>query len=169
MNPVRFLPGSVIRSSYNYSMENISIYDLLVGCFISLGDDPGDVDLSYFDRMSEDEKLRHSIVENLKKVLQTRRGSVVHLPDFGIPDIRQIYFEEGTIDSVPKQIADTILKYEPRLTDVKVATTKFDEKNMRIALKVAAKIKGLPGKEVLLTEFSSTGWTKVVFERDKEQ
>lgn len=149
-------------------MENISIYDLLVGCFISLGDDPGDVDISYFDQISEDEKLRHSIVENLKKVLQTRRGSVLHLPDFGIPDIRQIYFEEGTIDSVPKQIADTILKYEPRLTDVKVAATNFDEKNMRIALKVAAKIKELPGKEVLLTEFSSTGWTKVVFERDKE-
>ena len=149
-------------------MENISIYDLLVGCFISLGDDPGDVDISYFDQISEDEKLRHSIVENLKKVLQTRRGSVLHLPDFGIPDIRQIYFEEGTIDSVPRQIADTILKYEPRLTDVKVAATNFDEKNMRIALKVAAKIKELPGKEVLLTEFSSTGWTKVVFERDKE-
>ena len=150
-------------------MENISIYDLLIGCFISMGDDPGDVDLSYFDRMSEDEKLRRSIVESLKMVLQTRRGSVIHLPDFGIPDIRQIYFEEGTIDAVPKQIADTIMKYEPRLTDVKVDATKFDEKNLRIALKVSAKIKELPGKEVLLTEFSSTGWTKVVFERDKEQ
>lgn len=149
-------------------MENLSIYDLLVGAFVSLGHDPGDMDLSYFDKMSEDEKLRRSIVENLKKVLQTRQGSVLHLPDFGIPDIRQIYFEEGTIDAVPKQIAETITKYEPRLTDVKVAASRFDEKNMRISLKVSAKIKELPGKEVLLTEFSSTGWTKVVFERDKE-
>ncbi len=75
-------------------MENISLYDLFVGCFISKGDDPGDVDLSYFDNLSEEEKLRHSIVENLKMVLQTRRGSVQHLPDFGLPDIRQIYFDE---------------------------------------------------------------------------
>lgn len=150
-------------------MENISLYDLLVGTFISLGDDPGDVDLSYFDRISEDEKLRRSIVENLKLVLQTRRGSVVHLPDFGIPDIRKVYFDEGTIDAIPKQIAETITKYEPRLTDVRVTTTDFDEKNLRVSLKVSAKIKELPGKEVLLTEFSSTGWTKVVFERDKTE
>jgi hypothetical protein len=33
---------------------------------------------------------------------------------------------------------------------------------------VAARIKEMPGKEVLLTEFSSTGWTKVVFERDEK-
>ena len=97
-------------------MESISLYDLLVGTFISMGDDPGDVDLSYFDRISEDEKLRRSIVENLKMVLQTRRGSVQHLPDFGIPDIRKVYFDEGTIDAIPKQIAETITKYEPRLT-----------------------------------------------------
>jgi type VI secretion system protein len=149
-------------------MESISLYDLLVGCFISLGDDPGDVDISYFDRLSEDEKLRRSIVENLKLILHTRQGSVLHLPDFGLPDIRQIYFEEGTIDSIPKQIAETITKYEPRLTNVQVTTTDFDEKNLRISLKVAARIKEMPGKEVLLTEFSSTGWTKVVFERDEK-
>jgi len=148
-------------------MENISLYDLLVGTFISMGDDPGDVDLSYFDRMSEDEKLRRSIVENLKMVLQTRRGSVQHLPDFGIPDIRKIYFDEGTIDAIPKQIAETIVKYESRLTDVRVTTTDFDERNLSVSLKVSAKVKEVPGKEVLLTEFSSTGWTKVVFERDK--
>ena len=150
-------------------MESISLYDLLVGTFISMGDDPGDHDLSYFDRMSEDEKLRRSIVENLKMVLQTRRGSVQHLPDFGIPDIRKIYFDEGTIDAIPKQIAETIIKYEPRLTDVRVTTTDFDERNLSVSLKVSAKVKEVPGKEVLLTEFSSTGWTKVVFERDKTE
>lgn len=149
-------------------MENISLYDLLVGSFISLGDDPGDVDVSYFENMTEDEKLRRSIVENLKMVLQTRRGSVKHLPDFGVPDIRQIYFDEGTIESVPRQISETILKYEPRLADVKVKKKSFDEKNLRITLEIFAKIKQIPGKEVLFTEFSSTGWTKVVFEKDIE-
>ena len=149
-------------------MTNISLYDLLVGSFISMGDDPGDVDESYFENMTEDEKLRRSIVENLKMVLQTRRGSVQHLPDFGVPDIRQIYFDEGTIESIPKQISETILKYEPRLEDVKVKKKSFDEKNLRITLEIFAKIKQIPGKEVLFTEFSSTGWTKVVFEKDME-
>jgi type VI secretion system lysozyme-like protein len=150
-------------------MENISLYDLLVGSFVSLGHDPGDVDLSYFDTMSEEEKLRRSIVENLKLVLQTRQGSVLHLPDFGIPDIRQIYFDEGTIDSVPKKISETILKYEPRLVDVRVKKKDFDDKNLRVTLEISAKIKDMPGKEVLFTEFSTTGWMKVVFERDKDK
>jgi type VI secretion system protein len=150
-------------------MENTSLYDLMVGCFISRGDDPGDVDESYFNHMTEDEKLHQSIVENLKMVLQTRQGSVQHLPDFGIPDIRQVYMDEGTVESIPKQIRDTILKYEPRLADVKVKRSNFDEKNLRITLEISAKIKELPGKEVLFTEFSSTGWTKVFFEKDQKK
>jgi type VI secretion system protein len=150
-------------------VENISLYDLLVGCFIFRGDDPGEVDVSYFDSMTEEEKLRQSIVENLKMILQSRRGSVEHLPDFGLPDIRQIYFDEGSIDSVPNLIRDTILKYEPRLEEVKVKRKNFDANNLRLSLEIYAKIKQLPGKEVLLTEFSSTGWLKVVFERDLQK
>ncbi|NOQ96534.1 MAG: type VI secretion system baseplate subunit TssE [Calditrichae bacterium] len=149
-------------------MDNLSLYDLLVGCFTLRGDDPGDVDDAYFDHIMEDEKLRQSIVENLTLVLQTRQGSVQHLSDFGIPDIRQIYFDEGTIESVPDRIRETILKYEPRLGEVRVKKKEFDERNMRMTLEISAQIKQTPGKEVLFTEFSTTGWTKVYFERDKE-
>ena len=149
-------------------MENCSLYDLLVGSFISRGDDPADVDDRYFESLPEDQKLRQSIIENLKMVLATRQGSVKHLPDFGIPDIKQIYFDEGPIESVPKRICETILKYEPRLTNVRVKKKNFDDKNLRITLEISAEIKQSPGKEILLTEFSSTGWTKVVFERDQQ-
>ncbi|MCK4894547.1 MAG: type VI secretion system baseplate subunit TssE, partial [Calditrichia bacterium] len=100
--------------------------------------------------------------------LQTRQGSVQHLSDFGIPDIRQVYFDEGTIESVPERIRETILKYEPRLGEVRVKKKEFDERNMRMTLEISAQIKQTPGKEVLFTEFSTTGWTKVYFERDKE-
>ena len=67
---------------------------------------------------------------------------------------------------MPKKISETILKYEPRLEDVRVRKKEFDDKNLRITLEISAKIKDVPGKEVLLTEFSTTGWTKVEFERD---
>ena len=150
-------------------MENLSLYDILTGYFVSEGIDPTDIEEDYFEKYSEDQKLRYSIIENLKMVLQTRRGSILHLPDFGIPDIRQIYFDEGTIDSVPIKIRETILKYEPRLSDVKVKKKVFDEKNLRVTLEISAKIKLVPGKEVIFTEFSSTGWTKVVFEKDMKR
>ena len=149
-------------------MDSVSLYDRLVGCFIFRGDDPENVPPDYFDRMTEEEKLRHSIVENIKMILQSRRGAIAHLPDFGLPDIRQIYFDEGSVDSVPKLIEATLLKYEPRLQEARVRRKDFDANNLRLSLEISAKIKDLRQNHLLLTEFSSTGWLKVVFDRDAE-
>ena len=150
-------------------MENISLYDLLVGQFSAEAKDPDNIDAAQFERMSEEKKLRQSIIENLHMILKTRQGSVQHLPDFGMPDILQVYFKSGnSIEPIKKQMKETILKYEPRIGDVRVDKTEFDQKNMRISLKIVASIKENPNKEVLLTEFSTTGWTKIVFERDNE-
>ena len=147
-------------------MENLSIYDLLVGCFIFKGDRPEDVDDSYFKNMSEGDKLRNSIIENLKMVLQSRGGTVRHLPDFGIPDIRKAYYEDGSLDAIPKQIQRTIERYEPRLEDIRVRQKRSDrdkvEKDLRIEIEIRAKIKETKGREIFLTEFSTTGWLKVI-------
>lgn len=148
-------------------MENLSLFDFLLGHFVSEEQDPVNIDSSYFDRMDEDKKLRQSIVENLKLILQTRQGSVLHLPDFGIPDVLQVYFNSGnSLEPVTKQIRETIVKYEPRISDAKVLKSDFDPNSMRISLKIVATIKQGSDKEILLTEFSTTGWTKVVFEKD---
>ncbi len=99
-------------------------------------------------------------------ILQTRRGSVLHLSDFGIPDIVQVYIDSGySFEQLKKYISETILKYEPRVSKVKVEEPKFDKDNFHISLKIEATIKDLAGTEILLTEFSTTGWTKVVSER----
>ena len=148
-------------------MENLSLYDILVGQFSSETKNPDAIDHTNFDHLSEDQKLRNSIIENLRMVLSTRQGSVQHLPDFGMPDILQLYFDSGnSIDPVKKEIKDVILKYEPRIGDVQVQKSEFDQETMRISLKIMASIKDDPRKEILLTEFSSTGWTKVLFEKE---
>ncbi len=148
-------------------MKNLSLYDILVGQFVSEAINPDNLDPSQYEELSEDEKLRRSIIENLRMVLSTRQGSVQHLPDFGMPDILQLYFDSGnSIDPVKKQIRDIILKYEPRIDDVQVQKFDFDQEKMRISIKIIATIKDNPNKEILLTEFSTTGWTKVMFEKD---
>jgi type VI secretion system protein len=148
-------------------VENLSLYDILVGQFVSEAVNPDSIDAANFDHLSEDQKLRYSIIENLRMVLSTRQGSVQHLPDFGMPDILQLYFDSGnSIDPVKKEIKDVILKYEPRIGDVQVQKSDFDQETMRISLKIMASIKDDPRKEILLTEFSSTGWTKVLFEKE---
>jgi type VI secretion system protein len=147
--------------------ENLSLYDVLLGYFDSEVPAP-DPDNDYFAGLSEEKKLRLSIIENLKLILQTRQGSVVHLPDFGLPDFLQLYIESGgSTEPIRRAIRDAILKYEPRIERATVTKTDFDEKNMRLSLKITAQLKDFSRREVLLTEFSTTGWTKVVFERDE--
>ena len=139
-----------------------------MGYFTTEVTEPSDVDESYFKNLSEEKKLRQSIIENLTMILQTRRGSVLHLADFGIPDIVQVYVESGySFDRLKKDISETILKYEPRVAKVKIEEPKFDKDNFHIFLKIKAIIKDLAGTEILLTEFSTTGWTKVVSDREK--
>ena len=149
-------------------MRNLSLYNILVGYFLRDRIDPTDVDLSYFDQMSEDKKIRQSIIENLTMILQTRKGSVLHLPDFGMPDIMQMYINAGySFEPLKTHIREVIIKYEPRVTNVRVEDLNFDKNNFRIFMKIVASIKDLSNKEIILTEFSTTGWTKVEFERDK--
>lgn len=148
-------------------MKNLSLYDILIGQFASEALNIDETDFTELDSLSEEQKLRSSIIENLRMVLSTRQGSVLHLPDFGMPDILQLYFNSNfSIDPIRKEIKKVILKYEPRIADVEVHKTDFDQESMKIALKVVATIKDISNKEILLTEFSTTGWTKVVFEKD---
>jgi type VI secretion system lysozyme-like protein len=150
-------------------LRNLSLFNLLIGYFTTDRVEPTDVDLSYFASFSEEEKMRRSIVENLTFLLQTRQGSVQHLPDFGLPDIMQIYVDSGyTFEPLKKHLRDIILKYEPRIEKARVEEPRFDKDDMRIYLRILATIKDFSDTEVLLTEFSTTGWSKVVWERDEK-
>lgn len=149
-------------------MNSLSLYDILVGQFISESTNPDDIGDPYFDQLNEDEKLRSSIIENLRMILSTRQGSVQHLPHFGMPDILQIYFDTGSVEPIKREIIDVILMYEPRIGEVQIQKADFDQNNMRISMKIAASIKDVPNKQILLTEFSTTGWTKVMYEKDSK-
>jgi len=148
-------------------MQSLSLYDLLAGYFTHEAVNPVDVDRAYYEKFTEEEKLRKSIVENLMIILSTRQGSVSHLPDFGMPDIMQTFINAGyTYEPLKKQIRETILKYEPRIANVRTEEPQFDKNDMRLFLKIVLTIKDFSETEILLTEFSTTGWTKVTSEKD---
>ena len=160
-------------------MSAISLYDKLIGCFASQKD-PSSVDLkkplAFFAKNEEGEPidpeilLRDSIVENIKLILQSRRGAITHLPTFGLPDFRKIYLERGF--DVPVRlmicqlIKETLLTYEPRIEDIEIIPKHFDPENLRLTLEIEATVIGKHGKELLLTEFSSEGWLKVIDKED---
>jgi len=108
-------------------MESLSLYDELVGGFLSQWDNPS-ASLDQMQRLTEVEKLRRSIIENLRMVLQTPRGSVQHLPDFGMPSIARIYYDsDRSLDPLRAELRSLILKYEPRIAEVRIPEPEFDE------------------------------------------
>ncbi len=148
-------------------MKNLSLYNILLGQFISEVLNPDEIGPQQFEHLTEDQKLSLSIIENLRMILTTRRGSILHLPDYGISDILQIYLSsENPVESLKQEIKDVILKYEPRISEVRMENSEFDRKTLRAALKIIIKVKDSSNQEILLTEFSTTGWTKVVYDKN---
>jgi len=81
------------------------------------------------------------IVEHLQRLLNTRQGSVLIAPDYGIPDFSEL------LHSYPESIKDmeralrlAICKYEPRLSGTRVKFIPDDEDPLNIHFEIVAKL-----------------------------
>jgi len=90
----------------------------------------------------EDRRLLWSVVSNLNRLFNTRRGSVKHLPDYGLPDLTTVYRDApGSSDQLRRAIKESIETYEPRLRRVHVEHRDTDEFSMRLVFIVSAVLK----------------------------
>jgi type VI secretion system protein len=131
------------------------LIDVLLGRFLS-----GE---ALFDEDESQHKLL-SIIDNLTRLFNTRRGSLAHLPDYGLPDVSQVYRElPYSIDGLRAAIKDVIEKYEPRLRRVRVEKQEKDkdgEYDMRVSFIVSAEL--LKGQRVQFqTTFASNDLAEV--------
>ena len=81
-----------------------------------------------------------SILGNLRILLNTREGDSLAAPDFGILDLSDLVhnFPDAT-QYVQRSIRDTILKYEPRLRNVRVRSISSDDP-LRLAFEISARL-----------------------------
>lgn len=78
------------------------------------------------NRRSVDET--QSISEHLQILLNTREGLSVTHPDYGLPDLTDIvHMLPDGLHALQNAIRDVILKYEPRLSKVKVRFVPSDD------------------------------------------
>lgn len=113
------------------------------------------------EAVSEDNRLVMSIISNLNNLFNTRRGFVAHLPDYGLPDITEIY--RDIPDSVLKlqtAIRDAVEKYEPRLRRVRVEHQQTEPFAMRLVFLVSGELMNRQ-RVRFETTFSSTDPTQV--------
>jgi type VI secretion system protein len=91
---------------------NPSLYEMLLQNF------DGELDLN---RVSEEDQHTLSVLDNLQRILNSRAGTLSHLPDYGLPDMGLIL--QGLPASAQDLIhvmANTLRKYEPRLAAVRI-------------------------------------------------
>lgn len=91
---------------------NPSLYEMLLQNF------DGELELY---RVSEADQLTLSVLDNLQRILNSRAGTLSHLPDYGLPDMGLILQGlPATAHDLMNTLANTLLKYEPRLAAVNI-------------------------------------------------
>jgi type VI secretion system protein len=62
-----------------------------------------------------------SVRDNIERILNSRRRSLAHLPDFGLDDLSEIYRHlPSSTHRLRNAIESTLLRYEPRLKSVEI-------------------------------------------------
>lgn len=69
-----------------------------------------------------------SVMDSLRRILNTRAGSLKHMPDYGLPDLSNIYrhLPNSAYDLLSK-MKSTLLKYEPRLNSLEIELMPNDD------------------------------------------
>lgn len=111
-----------------------SLYEILTGNFI------GDLPL---ELISEDDQVIISVLDNIQRILNSRAGTLSHLPDYGLPDMTKILQGmPGTAHELIDTLAGVLLKYEPRLQSLDV-TLLEQEVPGELRYAIDAQLKGI--------------------------
>jgi len=94
-------------------------------------------------------RITDSILYHLQRILNTRRGNVPIAADYGT-DLFQAYPE--SVRDLEKSIRQTIQKYEPRLTGVRVSFIPQEEDLLSLRFQIVAKLATTERKNQVLFE-----------------
>ncbi len=81
-----------------------------------------------------------SIIGNLRSILNTRLGDSPAASDFGVIDLADLYHDfPNATQFLQRSIRDTIQKYEPRLTNVRVRPAPSDNP-LKLVFDISARL-----------------------------
>lgn len=97
-----------------------------------------------------------SVVSHLGYLFNTRRGSRAHLPDYGLPDVGEVYRDmPNSVEPLRLAIKEAVERYEPRLKRVRVECRETDPHSMRLVFVISGETAA--GERLRLeTTFSSS-------------
>lgn len=88
-------------------------------------------------------RRQRSIAEHIQRLLETRKGMLVHMPDFGMPDIGDLFRRlPGSANEIQSEMEGLIRKYEPRMEQIRVQFVEFEPAHARIRFRISGTMKG---------------------------
>jgi type VI secretion system protein len=102
-----------------------------------------------------------SVMDHLKRMFNSRRGSTATEGDYGLPDISEIYrnMPDG-IDWLRSAIRETVERFEPRLEKVDVQPREPADGSGRLEFILSARLRG-GGRVTFQTTFTSMGESSI--------
>ena len=112
------------------------------------------------DPDSEETRVR-SVVDSLTRLFNTRRGSVPHLPDYGLPDIGEVYQAiPDSLAAFKRILIETAKRYEPRIENVDCRVEQVSAEEFRLQAWLTARLRE-GGTVRLKAVFASAGRAQV--------
>jgi len=86
-------------------------------------------------------RMVESVLNHLKRILNTRKGNVLIAEDYGVPDFTELLRAyPDSIRDLEKNIKHMIQKYEPRLKAVRLSFVPQDDDILSLHFRVEAKL-----------------------------
>jgi len=92
-------------------------------------------------RAISDAETRESVLEHLRNMCTTRRGTMITAPDFGVVDVSElIHSFPDAIALMARTIRQSIQSYETRLTNVVIKHVPNDTGDLTLRYEISAQL-----------------------------
>ena len=96
------------------------------------------------DKAKDKPSLESSVLAHLSKLLNTRQGSTIISPDFGVPDLAAMTTSPSAenVARIESILASVVERFEPRLTGVKVVFSPSDDDPLKMSFSLQGTLAG---------------------------
>ena len=96
------------------------------------------------DKAKDKPSLERSVLAHLTKLLNTRQGSTIISPDFGVPDLAAMTTSPSAenVARIESILASVVERFEPRLTNVKVVFSPSDDDPLKMSFSLQGTLAG---------------------------
>lgn len=120
------------------------------------------------DEVDAETQTLLSVQDNIQRILNSRRGALAHLPEYGLGDLAMIYRHlPASAHTLKREIESTLLIYEPRLAAIDLSIDET-EPGMLLSFTMSCHLRQA-GLVRFGTHFTPDGQTRIKLLRAEQE